>query len=233
MTQPSIEFIPSSRKHHDDLDGVSADDHHAQSHNIASHSDTTATGAETETLTDGSDADSLHTHSGSNLTGTPAGELGNTWGEPQVDTVHSGSPHPIAKYKTATETVNDSDTLQNDDHFSFSIGANEKWVILMSLSTATNSITPDFKFKWSMPSGGSYQVHYFNHDDTGNTLQSLGSHTGTPAFPMDGANHLVHLTAVLINSSTPGTAQFQWAQNVAHASDTQILQNSHMLGVRV
>ena len=47
---------------HDNLAGVSADDHHAQSHNVASHSDTTATGAELETLTDGSDADALHDH---------------------------------------------------------------------------------------------------------------------------------------------------------------------------
>ena len=35
---------------------------HAESHNIASHNDTTATGAELETLTDGSDAESLHVH---------------------------------------------------------------------------------------------------------------------------------------------------------------------------
>lgn len=36
---------------------------HAESHTVASHSDTTATGAELETLTDGSNADSLHAHS--------------------------------------------------------------------------------------------------------------------------------------------------------------------------
>ena len=47
---------------HDRITGVSSDDHHAQAHTVASHSDTTATGAETETLTDGSDADALHTH---------------------------------------------------------------------------------------------------------------------------------------------------------------------------
>lgn len=39
-----------------------ADAHHPQIHTIASHSDTTATGAELETLTDGSDADPLHIH---------------------------------------------------------------------------------------------------------------------------------------------------------------------------
>ena len=35
---------------------------HAESHTILSHSDTTATGAELDTLTDTSDADSLHAH---------------------------------------------------------------------------------------------------------------------------------------------------------------------------
>ena len=48
---------------HDNIDGVSADDHHAQSHNIASHSDTTATGTELNTLTDNSIANALHRHS--------------------------------------------------------------------------------------------------------------------------------------------------------------------------
>ena len=35
---------------------------HAEAHTVASHSDTTGTGAELETLTDGSNAESLHTH---------------------------------------------------------------------------------------------------------------------------------------------------------------------------
>ncbi len=47
---------------HDDLIGVSADDHHAQAHTIASHSDTAGTGPELDTLTDGSDAQALHIH---------------------------------------------------------------------------------------------------------------------------------------------------------------------------
>lgn len=37
---------------------------HAESHTVASHSDTTATGTELETLTDGSNADALHVHAG-------------------------------------------------------------------------------------------------------------------------------------------------------------------------
>lgn len=49
---------------HSATTGRTANDHHNESHTVASHSDTTATGAELETLTDGSNADSLHSHGG-------------------------------------------------------------------------------------------------------------------------------------------------------------------------
>lgn len=49
---------------------ANADAHHAELHTIASHSDTNATGAQLNTLTDGSDADSLHYHNFSSISGT-------------------------------------------------------------------------------------------------------------------------------------------------------------------
>ena len=57
------------------------DAHHAQAHTVASHSDTTGTGSELNTLTDGSDVGSLHIHDAryyqeSEFTGSPgANEL--------------------------------------------------------------------------------------------------------------------------------------------------------------
>ena len=55
----------------------SADTHHAQSH---AHNG----------------ADSSGTVAGSDLTGTPGGELGGTWASPTVDATHSGSTHSAA-----------------------------------------------------------------------------------------------------------------------------------------
>lgn len=52
-----------ARLSHNYLDDVGADDHHDEDHSIASHNDTTATGAELETLTNDSLADALHRHS--------------------------------------------------------------------------------------------------------------------------------------------------------------------------
>jgi len=48
---------------HDSLVDVSANDHHNELHSIVSHSDTSATGAQLDTLTDNSIADALHRHS--------------------------------------------------------------------------------------------------------------------------------------------------------------------------
>lgn len=48
---------------HASTTGRTANDHHNESHDIASHSDTSATGAELDSLTDNSMADTLHRHS--------------------------------------------------------------------------------------------------------------------------------------------------------------------------
>ena len=87
-------------KSHNALTNVTTNQHHNESHTVASHNDTTATGTELETLTDGSGADALHTHAGSVMTGTPGGELGGTWASPTVDGTHSGSAHHAEVHAT-------------------------------------------------------------------------------------------------------------------------------------
>lgn len=67
---------------HDDLTNVTSDQHHAEAHTIASHSDTTATGAELEELTDGS-VTSLHSHSGGGS--SPLTTKGDVWGYDTAD----------------------------------------------------------------------------------------------------------------------------------------------------
>lgn len=49
-------------KSHNDLTDISSDQHHAEQHTIASHSDTSATGSELNSLTDNSIVDTLHRH---------------------------------------------------------------------------------------------------------------------------------------------------------------------------
>ena len=74
---------------HSEITGVGTDDHHAESHTIASHSDTSATGAELDTLTDGSNADALHVHASAIATEAPKVE--NTF-TTATDAIAVGDP---------------------------------------------------------------------------------------------------------------------------------------------
>jgi len=70
LTDPTLDQDAATKKYVDDqfpvthasTTGRTTDDHHAETHTIVSH-DTTATGAELDTLTDNSIVDTLHRHS--------------------------------------------------------------------------------------------------------------------------------------------------------------------------
>jgi len=59
---------------HASTTGQTADDHHAELHTVASHSDTTATGAQLNTLVGAGNADALHSHAHAATTGQTAND---------------------------------------------------------------------------------------------------------------------------------------------------------------
>jgi len=110
--QLALDTIDDHTHAHSEITSVGADDHHAQSHTIASHSDTTATGAELETLTDGSNADSLHVHDNS-IT--------------QVVTVGKGGDVDYTTIQAAIDSI--------------TVGAGEKYVVSIAPGTYTENVT--------------------------------------------------------------------------------------------
>lgn len=92
---------------HSDLSGVTSDQHHSELHTIASHSDTTATGAELETLTDGSNADSLHIHAAASATEAPKVENTLTTA---TDATSNGDPVYINGNSTVGKSLSNDDT---------------------------------------------------------------------------------------------------------------------------
>lgn len=128
--------------------------------------------------------------------------------------------------KTAVESVNNSATLQNDDHFTFSIGASEVWVAHLSLTVVIRA-SSDFKVSWSLPSGGTF-FHQMRAWDRGGALVTSESSTGALSYLVAATIEHAEIFAVLTNSSTAGTAVLQWAQVTAIAEDTQVQTGSFM-----
>ncbi len=89
---------------HADTTGKTANDHHNELHTVASHSDTNATGAQLNTLTDGSNADSLHTHTG-------AGAIAHAATTGQTPNDHHDELHTVASHNDTSATGAQLDTL--------------------------------------------------------------------------------------------------------------------------
>ena len=175
-------------------------------------------------------------HDGKLWVCTTAGTPG-TW--TQVASASSG--HTVVR-KTADETVNNSATLQNDDHLLFAIGSNEVWVVMFHLFVSAASATPDIKIALSLPSGATSAMGIIGQA-TGTTgteadakIQSFTSATtalsvGVPADST--SNTFVLYSAHIANGSTAGNVQLQWAQSTANASDSKIRTGSFLVADRV
>jgi len=136
----------------------------------------------------------------------------------------------IARYKSARETVTNSTTLQNDDHFSFPVEANKTYAIsgLLIVSCAASA---GFKWALSVPSGttgkitissGSPNLQIINVDVT------TGNSTNNAVNPAT-VDQPGKLSGYITTSSTAGNIILQWAQGTSHNTGSYIEQSSIMI----
>tara|TARA_Y100000310_G_C20701625_1_gene830512 strand:- start:7269 stop:8021 length:753 start_codon:yes stop_codon:yes gene_type:complete len=229
---------------HDVLAGVSADDHHNESHTVASHSDTTATGAETETLTDGSTDVGLHTHGatvaelislvdgstdiGLHTHGATVAENQTLVGGGNADSLHS---HLLTAngleviHKGSAETVNNSAVLQDDDDFGFSIAAGKTVYFDIYLHIDTPGLA-DFKCQMDGPAGitGEWGIIAGFGNTTGDYYSGdVRSGYGAPVgWIGTQTREAIHIRGTAIAAGTPGTLQLSWCQAAAIAGDTTV-----------
>ena len=106
-------------------------------HTIASHNDTTATGTELETLTDGSNADTLHTHAAGTGTMTTVESAGAPVGDPDIVTLNFSGDFTITEpVDTEIGIAIDQTTI---DHTQLvNIGTNSHATIDTHLADMTN-----------------------------------------------------------------------------------------------
>ena len=128
-------------------------------------------------------------------------------------------------YKSADETVNNSAVLQNDDHLSLSVLANEVWEF-RAFVLVNGGTTPDIDFKWSVPAGTTMLWGTQNSSDS---LLTTKNESSTVFLGTSGSNQHVVWTGVIFVSSTAGNVTLQWAQDVATASDTKVLKGSYII----
>ena len=130
--------------------------------------------------------------------------------------------------KTADETVNNSTTLQDDDHLVFAMAANTSYIIEAVFLLNATGTTPDFKFGWTVPAGCAMFWGLLTGTRwTGASvlLDETATRTSSGVNGTTGAAY----RAFVRNGANAGNLQLQWAQNVADASDSKVLKHSNLI----
>lgn len=142
---------------------------------------------------------------------------------------------PTIIVKAAGETVNNSDTFQDDDELFFSVGANEIWLINYNVLIDILRAASDAKFRLTLPAGASSR--FFSHSPrevaAGNDFKSYGvnAQSGSITVLTSADDSLAAATfwAIVKMGGTAGVCMLQWAQNVAVAEDLTIQDLSFLM----
>lgn len=171
----------------------------------------------------------------STLAVTGATTLGSTLAVAGTATIN-GQPvgqHLFAK-KTANEIVNNSATVQDDDHMTVAVAASSVYEVA-GFFIYDGTSTADMKLGFAGPAGATLDWVTASLDATAGSAttavkMSAQTISGTPSFGSVGAGSKVvaRVTGLLTTSTTAGTFKVQWAQNTAEATDTTMYSGSYL-----
>lgn len=139
---------------------------------------------------------------------------------------HHAESHAIGSHsdvatavKSADESVNNSDVLQNDDDLLVPVAANTDYVFILDILAVSVTATPDLKVGWSVPAGatmtwamvGDIEQNYNSENEGGTDIQTLTS-----------SLKYTRWVGTVQVAGTSGNLQLQWAQTAATAEDTTV-----------
>jgi hypothetical protein len=161
------------------------------------------------------------------------------WNTYVRDNGRVAAPHRIA-LTTSDQIVNNSttyvDVTGHGDAMALPVAANEAWLLWWMIRWNSGT-TPDIKFAWTFPTGGSLAADLVYLDAVSAVShQSLGTTTSpTSDFTAAGGTQdkLLPLPMHYVNGANAGSLQLRMAQFTANASNTIVRTNSTLWGVKL
>lgn len=147
----------------------------------------------------------------------------------------------VAKRATADQSLTTNNSLTNATGMSFSIAANEEWIVQINCDFGAVLSTTGLQIGATLPAGATADFDV-NLSDIAVTLGNVLS--GTTTTPATGialaAATLAGITNAgaiidlwVLNSTTAGTVQFQFAQNTSSGTALTLRKGSYLIGWRV
>ena len=140
---------------------------------------------------------------------------------------HNIDPRIRIVRKTADEIVNNSNVVQNDNELFLPILANQIWVVKFALLCISDGAA-DWRFGVTGPA---LATGAFNTKGRiGGLFDALNGQVSGNSV---GTIELEVIEVLVVNGANAGNIQLQWAQSVAHVSDTTIYEGSGLLATRL
>ncbi len=134
--------------------------------------------------------------------------------------------------KAADETVNNSSVMQNDDDFTFSIGANETWAFQI-YADVVSSTAADFKATVTAPASSTCRIDFNNiYNVQNNYITSCGVTSGVIPHS-DSADEEYIMYGTVVSGATSGSVTLQWAQQTATAVNTTMRAGGYMVAYKI
>ena len=131
--------------------------------------------------------------------------------------------------KTAGETVTSSTTLQNDDHFTFSVAANERWKGIITVPINANP-SGGFKFDITAPSGATGSCAIMGSNSFTSGWVAIGTGFGSTN---NITNTAMSISFDITNGANAGSITLRWAQNASFGTGTTLSGGGNLIAVRV
>lgn len=130
--------------------------------------------------------------------------------------------------KTANEDVTSSTTLQNDDHLTVALNANESYELDGVLFASTTDNGHDLQIALTVPTGTTMRVSYHGtEENTTNNRETdvlTASGTAGTVVNLQSANGVVvRLKGLIRTAGTSGNVTLQWADDSSAGSETVTL----------
>lgn len=129
-------------------------------------------------------------------------------------------------YKAADENVISSTTLQNDDDLLLAVGANDVWIIRLSMLIIAGAGGGGLDWLFTVPNGGSIKGQL-----TFSTTVEVPETDLTAEMYSNVVDTLSYLQVIAkyVGGGTAGNLQLQWAQHNVIAENTTMKAQSFML----
>lgn len=139
------------------------------------------------------------------------------------------------KSKTANETVNNSVTLQDDDHLTgFTLVAGKRYKFRVVLKIINAGGAPGFAWQlvFTNATQSGWVTGIYEHNTNGVVMVN-GNFTSADAWALVDTGVIPLEGGFQANASTGGTLKLQWAQETATVADTIITEDSYIELVQI